>query len=49
MLNILDRQSMLLDMLNIAARFFVPDDLLSHGLFLRLRPPSLWYNIAIRQ
>jgi rhodanese-related sulfurtransferase len=35
MLDIVDRQAMLLDMLDIAARFIVPDDLLLHVASLR--------------
>ena len=34
MLDIVDGQSMLLDMLDIAAWFFVPDDTLPHRLLL---------------
>jgi hypothetical protein len=35
MLDILDCQSVLLDVLNVATRFVIPDDLLKHRLFLR--------------
>ena len=48
MLDIIDSQAMLLDMLAIAAWFFVPDNALPHGLLLP-RLHSLWQTIAITQ
>jgi len=38
-LDVINRQSMLFDVLDVAARFLIPDDLLPHGGFLtRLLP-----------
>jgi hypothetical protein len=35
-LDIINRQSMLFDVFDVAARFFIPDDLLPHGPLSRL-------------